>query len=112
MRSALAWKFSRSGRSTVILRKPNRAAGKTRLTARSSSLPSLASTRVSPSRQSARSFSTSAALSGGISCRLSPRLRRIGDQNVVALMSCTLLLRATAERANQGHVSGGRLRAL
>ena len=98
MRSSLAWKFSRSGRSTVILRKPKRVVGKTWLTTRSSSLPSLATMRVSPSRQSARSSSTSSAFSGGISRRLSPRPRRIGDQNAVASMSCTRPLRSAALR--------------
>ena len=103
MRSSLAWKFSRSGRSTVALRKPKRVVGKTWLTTRSSPLPSLATMRVSPYRQSARSFSTSSALSGGISRRLSPRLRRIDDQNMVASTSCTVPLRSGALRLVRSH---------
>ena len=103
MRSSLARKLSRSGRSTEILRKPKRVVGKTWLTVRSSSLPSLATTRVSPSRHPARSFRTSAAFPGGISRRLSPRLRRMGDQNAVASMSCTIPSRFGALRLVRSH---------
>ena len=66
MRSALAWKFSRSGRSTVILRYPNCVVGKIRLTATSSSVPSSVTGRVASSSKPARSCRMWAALSGGI----------------------------------------------
>ena len=52
MRSALAWKLSRRGRSTMILRKPKCVVGKMRLTTTSSSFPSFATFRVSPSLKS------------------------------------------------------------
>src|SRR5690606_17147330 len=93
-----AWKFSLSGRSTVILRKPKCVVGKIRLTTTSSSFPSFMTRRVSPSRKSARIFRMSRARSGGISRRLSPRLLRIGTQKPLASMSWTLPLRALVLR--------------
>lgn len=103
MRSSLAWKLSLSGRSTVILRKPKWVVGKMRLTTTSPSLPSFTTFRVSPSSKAARIRRTSCERSSGISRRLSPRLLRIGTQNEVASMSCTLPRRAGALRLVTTH---------
>jgi hypothetical protein len=95
--------LSRSGRSTVILRKLKWVVGKMRLTTTSSSFPSFVILRVSPSRKSASSFTMSCAWVHGISRPLSPRLLRIGTQKALASMSCTFPLRASRLRLVTTH---------
>ena len=89
MRSWLAWKLRRNGRSTVTLRYPKAVVGSIRLTVIFSGCPSRMTVFFAPSLPSASSRRISTACSWGISRRLSPRLRRMETRCDVASINCT-----------------------